>query len=188
MIVGKYSLVALDTDHIKQYVFGTDKLKEIRGASSILDRLNRPGMKDIAEGVDPNAQLIYANGGSGLFVVDTNKADEFGKRVQRVFKERTAGSATITYTKQELPDSAIGDSKVANEAKIKDELALMRYQLRGAKNCPEDIIVLPSHPFMSYCSSCGIEYSEAMVVTVYVTLANKMLSSAQVARKNAGKI
>jgi hypothetical protein len=35
------SLVAMDTDHIKQYVFATDKLKEIRGASSILDRLNR---------------------------------------------------------------------------------------------------------------------------------------------------
>ena len=39
--VGKRFLVALDTNHIKQYVFATDKLKEIRGASSILDNLNR---------------------------------------------------------------------------------------------------------------------------------------------------
>ena len=41
------SLVALDTDHIKGYVFGTDKLKEIRGASSLLDRLNRQVMREL---------------------------------------------------------------------------------------------------------------------------------------------
>src|ERR1700737_4474337 len=111
MIVGKYSLVAFDTDHIKQYVFATDKLKEIRGASSILDRLNRQDMSDIAKDVDTNAQLIYANGGSGLFEVDTDKADKFGKRVQQQFRVRTAGSATITYTIQELPDSATSDIK-----------------------------------------------------------------------------
>lgn len=34
-----FSLVALDTDHIKEYVFGTDKLKEIRGASPLLVQL-----------------------------------------------------------------------------------------------------------------------------------------------------
>lgn len=43
------TLVALDTDHIKRYVFATNKLKEIRGASSILDHLNRILMKEVAE-------------------------------------------------------------------------------------------------------------------------------------------
>lgn len=149
--MGKKSLVALDTDHIKQYVFATDKLKEIRGASSILDRLNRQDMLDIAKVVDTGAEPIYANGGSGLFVVDTDRADEFGKRVQQALRERSAGSATITYVIQELPDG---------KAEIKDELARMRYQLREAKDCPADTIVLPSHPFMRPCSSCGIEYAE----------------------------
>jgi hypothetical protein len=41
------SLVAFDTDHIKEYVFGTDRLKEIRGASSLLDRLNRREMEEV---------------------------------------------------------------------------------------------------------------------------------------------
>jgi hypothetical protein len=44
-----FSLVALDTDHIKEYVFGTDKLKEIRGASSLLDYLNRIVMQEFAD-------------------------------------------------------------------------------------------------------------------------------------------
>ena len=34
-------LVCLDTDKIKDYVFATNKLKEIRGASAILDELNQ---------------------------------------------------------------------------------------------------------------------------------------------------
>ena len=154
---GKRSLVALDTDHIKQYVFTTDKLKEIRGASSVLDRLEPPRIcLSSPKRSIRTRKPIYANGGSGLFEVDTDKADEFGKRVQQAFRERTAGSATITYTIQELPDSAIGDSK----AEIIDELATMRYQLREAKNCPADIIVHPSHPFMRSCSSCGTDYAE----------------------------
>ncbi len=34
-------LVVIDTPGIKQFVFGTDALAEIRGASALLDRLNR---------------------------------------------------------------------------------------------------------------------------------------------------
>jgi hypothetical protein len=149
--VGKRKLVALDYNHIKNYVFATDKLKEIRGASAILDRLNRQDMRDIAKDVDPNAKLIFANGGAGLFEVDTDKADKFGERVQQALRKQTAGNATITYAVQELPDG---------KEEIKDELAMMRYQLREEKNCPAGTIVLPSHPFMRSCSSCGTEYAE----------------------------
>src|SRR5579872_4873543 len=105
MIVGKYSLVALDTDHIKQYVFGTDRLKEIRGASSLLDRLNREGMKSIAHKADVDAKTIYANGGSGLFLVATDKADEIRRRIHSEFHSKTIGGATVTYAMQEIPDS-----------------------------------------------------------------------------------
>jgi hypothetical protein len=83
--VGK-SLVALDTDHIKGYVFGTNKLKEIRGASSLIDTLNRKEMERLAHSVDPNAVQVYANGGSGLFLLDSDKADDFGKMVQGEYR------------------------------------------------------------------------------------------------------
>ena len=33
-------LVSFDTDRIKEYVFATDKLREIRGASYLLTQLN----------------------------------------------------------------------------------------------------------------------------------------------------
>ena len=70
--MGKLSLVALDTNHIKRYVFATDKLKEIRGASSLLDHLNRRVMDQIAAHPAFHAQKVFANGGSGLFLLDAS--------------------------------------------------------------------------------------------------------------------
>ena len=99
------SLVALDTDHIKRYVFGTDKLKEIRGASSILDHLNREEMERIVYDVDPDAKTIYTNGGSGLFLVATDKADEIRQRIHSEFHSKTVGGATVTFAVQDIPDS-----------------------------------------------------------------------------------
>jgi len=173
--VGK-SLVALDTDHIKEYVFGTDKLKEIRGASSLLDYLNRIVMKELAR-IDPafdDRYIIYANGGSGLFLIDADKADYFGQTVQGAFRDVTGGGATITYVVQELPKGMPEDIDALLQAPLHETLELMRYRLREAKDSPVDItdnplheekeippsvIALPSHPFMKLCDACGVEYA-----------------------------
>jgi GGDEF domain-containing protein len=156
--VGTKSLVALDTDHIKQYVFATDRLKEIRGASSILDGLNRQEMRNVA--VKFQALPIYTNGGAGLFVVDAGSAQEFKLNVQQAYRQKSQGRASITGVIQDLPEDAPDDRKVLMEYPLKYELDLMRYRLRTIKDSPPDIISLPSHPFMRPCYSCGIEYAE----------------------------
>lgn len=152
------SLVALDTDHIKQYVFATDKLKEIRGASSILDRLNREDMERIVHNADSSAKTIYANGGSGLFLVGTDKADEIRQHIHREFHRKTVGGATVTYAVQEIPDSI----KDPEREDIGDVLELLRYRLREAKDSQliQDPIAFPSQVFMRSCDSCGMRYAE----------------------------
>lgn len=157
--MGKKSLVALDTDHIKQYVFATDKLKEIRGASSILDRLNRETMEAIALRIAPGFETIYANGGSGLFLLDSDKAHRFGQDVQQAYRKKSAGGASITYTVQDLPDHIIEQGTNILEADIKDELEMMRLLLREAKAHSDTLLTLPSHPFMRPCDACGVEYA-----------------------------
>ena len=133
------SLVALDTNHIKGYVFGTDKLKEIRGASSLLDYLNRKRMVDLAHSLDSSfkkEQIIYANGGSGLFVVDADKADYFCQQVQQAFKNDSGDGASITCFVQELPEDAPEELEHLLKYPLADTLALMRYSLRRAKDRP----------------------------------------------------
>jgi hypothetical protein len=156
--VGTKSLVALDTDHIKEFVFGTDLLKEIRGASSLLDRLNRREMEEVAREYGIQVKSIYTNGGAGLFVVDSNRAQEFKQGVQQKYREKSKGRASITGVVQELPDDIPEETLMTTN--LKHQLDLMRYRLRMAKDTPPDIIALPSHPFMRPCNSCGINHAQ----------------------------
>jgi hypothetical protein len=155
------SLVALDTDHIKGYVFGTNRLKEIRGASSLLDRLNRDVMRKLAE-KSYDGVTIYVNGGSGLFLIDSAKAVEFGTQVQREYRRLTAGGASITYVVQSLPAGApdtLEDLKMIMMYPMPNTLALLRYRLREQKGHPHAHINEPSDPLMRLCDSCGIFYA-----------------------------
>ena len=152
-------LIAFDTNHIKGYVFGTDTLKEIRGGSSRLDRLNRDKMNDLAK--EFQATPIFTNGGAGLFLADSNEqAEAFGKRVQKAYRDDTGGGSSITYAIQLLPENAPDDETALMDFPMLDTLAMMRYALREKKDCPSSIITHPSHPFMYLCDSCGVEYAE----------------------------
>ena len=166
------SLVAFDTEHIKQYVFGTDKLREIRGASSQLDYLNRIVMTSKENDQIFPFQIIqvYANGGGALFVVDSDDkdaADTFGRYIQHQYRERTGGGASITYAVQHLPEELHvtegGDDTehLVDDPRIALHLELLRWKLHEQKlTPPQSVVSLPSHPFMRPCSACGIFYAE----------------------------
>lgn len=139
------SLVAFDTDKIKQYVFRTASLKEIRGASAILDKLNRQMMPEIVGG-----EQVYANGGSGLFVVDSTEAVEDISAVQHLYQTNTH-SATITGASVEIPD---------DKENIQAELTLLRHRLRSQKNVNYQSMAPITHPLFRFCSICGIQYGE----------------------------
>src|SRR5437588_2870457 len=130
------SLIAFDTNHIKGYVFGTNRLKEIRGASSILDRLNREQTVEIARGF--KASRIYAHGGSALFIVDSDQAEALGKAVQKLYHEETGGGASVTYAIQVVPDYGEQDimkaKKLNGNITMADVLKLLRLRLRLAKD------------------------------------------------------
>jgi GGDEF domain-containing protein len=180
------SLIAFDTDHIKSYVFATNRLTEIRGASSLLDNLNRIDMLRIAHNFKINGTSIkvtpvYTNGGSGLFVVTADKDTTkiFGQQVQQTYRKQSGGKASITFAIQQLPDSSEEvkmetlsqeDRKVLHKfpkefhaillRDLHHELELLRYSLREEKGSPSNVITLSSHPFMRPCDSCGTEYAE----------------------------
>ena len=161
-LVGKRFLVALDTDHIKQYVIATDTLKEIRGASSILDALNRRVMKQVADDKEFHAKTVYANGGSGLCLIDGDEqiAEKFGKRIQQAYRERTGGGASITFALQEIPET-IPAQDIETNPDLHPYLRLLQYRLLHAKGYPhQEREVLPSHPLMRLCDSCGTCYAE----------------------------
>jgi hypothetical protein len=145
-------LVSFDTDRIKNYVFATGKLKEIRGASAILDELNRWDMVKTAEAF--NAQKIYANGGSGMFVVDEALSEAFIQSVQKQYCCRTL-TGSITGVAVEF----------SNQDAVQHYLQTLAYRLRVEKDANAIDQILLSHPYMRTCDSCGEGYASRRVVT-----------------------
>ncbi len=160
--MGKRCLVAFDTDHIKQYVFATDKLAEIRGASSILDRLNRHDMARIAREEGFVAYPVYTNGGSGLFLLEGDKpeGERFGRSVQAAYRQQTGGGASITFAVEDIPAHIPDTVEAVRKANLKETLARLRYRLDECKDRPPAVVTLPSHPFMRTCDACGSRYAE----------------------------
>ncbi|MBV5280234.1 MAG: hypothetical protein J0651_02950, partial [Actinobacteria bacterium] len=57
---------------IKNYVFGTDKLVEIRGASALLDNLNRDVIPERVIQIfgTSRSTCVFAGGGAAQFIID----------------------------------------------------------------------------------------------------------------------
>ena len=152
--MGKKLLVSFDTDRIKEYVFATGKLKEIRGASSILDELNRLDMVEKAEKF--NAEKIYANGGSGMFIVPEASAKELIRAVEKEYRLQTR-TGSITSASIELPDD------FTNQDDFQPYLQTLAYRLRLKKD--ENALHQPilTHPFLRTCDSCGEQYASQSI-------------------------
>ena len=104
-------VIVIDTPSIKNYVFGTDPLNEVRGASARLDTLNRFEMQQCLVdrlGVE-HVKCIYANGGSAQFLI--HKSEEIDVKaackgmVQRI-REQTGGEVGVVYGIAPLKDNA----------------------------------------------------------------------------------
>jgi len=158
----KQSLVLLDTDHIKQYVFATDKLKEIRGASALLDELNRIWMTKRlhrlfrsvggVEGYDP---VIYANGGAGMFVVPSEYAQTFIQIVRRKYWRRTI-TGSITGVAEELPENWNPSDNTKQVHAVMQRLAYKK-EIVSAEN--REHVAMRSYALFRDCDSCDTEYA-----------------------------
>ena len=148
--MGRKVLVSFDTDRIKEYVFATGKLKEIRGASAILDELNRLDMVEKAEEFD--AETIFANGGSGMFIVPEASTEALIHAVEKEYRLRTQ-TCSITSATMELPD----DFK--NQDAVQCYLQTLAYRLRLQKDENALHQAILTHPFLRTCDSCGDQYA-----------------------------
>ncbi|MDA3895150.1 MAG: hypothetical protein PF482_03260 [Desulfobacteraceae bacterium] len=97
----KEYLVVMGIPSIKKYVFDTDRLKEIRGASALLDDLNRNGiekfLKDCADLKE--VDIIFSGGGSAQFIVkaDQQKLKRCLRELESLFSEKTAGGLRLIW-------------------------------------------------------------------------------------------
>lgn len=111
--MNELALLIADTDETQSYVFESNKLPEIRGASRQLDRLNHE-CGDLVKKVVENLpeQLIYADGGGLLALVPVREAQRLAEAIEQRYPLET-GVATVTAAWRPLPqhhaDLSFGD-------------------------------------------------------------------------------
>lgn len=142
-------LLLMDTDSIKKYVFGTNKLRDIRGASAILDDLNRIRMREIVKKcANGETVKIFSNGGVGEFIIPDGSQNEIIQDVSREYQEN---GASVTCCSIPLPSDF--DMKSDKSKLLIERLA---YQMQYKKNQHQTEISI-SNPFFRACDICHLE-------------------------------
>lgn len=134
-------LALVDADRIQDYVFATQELKLIRGASTLQDWLNRERIPQAAS----CGRVITKAGGSVLAVFDTRPAAEaFCASAERLYLKHTA-VATASTAVVALDDS---DFKARFEA--------LRTLLDRRKFARSNLAPAVASPFSVVCGACGL--------------------------------
>ena len=94
-------LVVLDVPGIKKYVFGTNRLVEIRGGSALLEQLNSEDAPKLLkkELGEKNFHKVFFGGGAGQFVADADRetVENAMKKLQKYFFKVSKGGLNLIY-------------------------------------------------------------------------------------------
>ncbi|MBE0427712.1 MAG: hypothetical protein IBX72_13850 [Nitrospirae bacterium] len=147
-------LVSLDIGTIHDYIFGTNKLREIRGASILLDKLNRELPLDEIENSkygkkNTDWRCIVAGGGNiKILFNDKSKAKEYKRYLASIFREN-APDAKFTVIISERK----GDSEGQWLKRTERELQI-------AKSMHEERKQITASGLLKACQVCGINPAE----------------------------
>jgi CRISPR/Cas system-associated protein Cas10 (large subunit of type III CRISPR-Cas system) len=139
-------LVCFDTDRIKEYVFATNRLKEIRGASALLAELDAERQQHLETTLGEDRVVYSAGGGGAVLVGSKDEAERLIVEIERELQEQTE-SASITGVS--LPPEP------ANGRQFGKRMKLAGGALRTAKAQKAELTALPVEPYMRLCDLCG---------------------------------
>lgn len=144
----KQFLALLEVDKIQSYIFATNELKEIRGASYLLSEINEKKTMDILK-FDYNAAkpILSIGGVTKVIFNDENDADEFLKEMEEIYRQELV---SITVTTHREPIN--GDFSAA--------LAKGEKAIRRKKESKQYSYPLNSSPYYKRCALCGIYPAE----------------------------
>lgn len=147
-------LVSFDTDHIKEYLFATNRLKEIRGASALLAWLDDRRRDFLSQKCGKDNLIYSAGGGASVLVESQDLADQLIADVERDFCHRTqSASITGTFLKPFEPFSQ--EQIGADKKKFGERMKAARIKLNMRKLQRAEINSIPVQPYFRLCNSCG---------------------------------
>jgi hypothetical protein len=154
-------IVAIETVKIKEFLFSTNKLKVIRGASYLLDYLNQVEVPKILKknGITKE-NIIYVGAGNAKFFTDTKeKAEKIIEEVKKTYEKEAPGAKVVgvyvetQYTKGQKSEE---EREVWNDLDKLGELTAIE-KSKGFSTLNIDL------PYVEKCELSGIEVAEVSV-------------------------
>ena len=115
-------IVTVETVKIKDFLFSTNKLRIIRGASYLLDYLNQVVVPEIlkSNGVKGEDIIYVGAGNAKFFVDDEDTAKNIAKEVKRIYKKEAPNSkVVVSYIETEY---RVGKDNSKNKRKIWEDI------------------------------------------------------------------
>jgi len=142
-------LISFDTDRIKEYIFATNGLKEIRGASAILrkqDDVRKKLLKD-------KGRRLFNAGGGGAVEVTTEQGPE------KIVAEIQAGFLNSTHTAT-ITAVTVSPDGMQNSQAFKERMGEATRKQSLAKREKARLIDIPLEPYFRICEMCGVRAAE----------------------------
>lgn len=153
-------LFLLDVDNIQGYIFDTNKMKAIIGASWLLDHINAADdgetfslLKNCkfgssADEIRDDQNFIYSSGGNTKVIFDTpDAAQGFEKAITKAYAQH--GISVTTHIHKKVDDSDFIKKTLLPAEKT---LAQKKYNKSSSTN-------LSSSPYFKICELCGRRYA-----------------------------
>jgi len=146
-------LVVVETHKVKSFLFASPFMRETRGASLLLDRLNRIKVRDVLKNYSPNDyEKIYLGGGSGRVLFRNERdAEKFKEQVVRLYQGE-AGGARISV---EIIKRRAGGNESFPEWMSRGVSESQKRKLSRAEGVP-----ILAGRWIQPCTSCGSEPAE----------------------------
>lgn len=143
-------VIQFDIPSIKSYVFGTDPLNEMRGASALLDQLNRHEMERVLrDRLGTSAvERIYASGGAAQFLASGNNEAAVHaacRSLVRHLRDQTGGEVRAAY----------GVAPLGSDDSYREAVRLAHYRLRCQREFEGIRYSAATLPVVKECSSAS---------------------------------
>lgn len=143
-------LVIHDVDAIQQYVFATNRLREIRGASVLIDQINRKDTRKLVN--QHGGELIYFGGGGvAAEFTDEVAASAFCQNLSAHYLNETV-TASSTGVVVSYNENALDD----DERSFSSALRQAHYLLRQEKVSQTRVAQILTNPYSKRCQACGV--------------------------------
>jgi hypothetical protein len=156
-----------DADAIKEFVFETSSLPQIRGGSQLLIECERKIQTLIK---DLGGEKIYCGGGSFLFEVPKTQAETLKQEIESIYHETTLASTVTVVYEPNVPTSplkapedgwavrlwnTLPKQSFQPDGQFAQRISILAYYVRAAKTFRQNAPFFESLPFGQRCEVCG---------------------------------